>query len=88
MVTYKQALTNTRGASIKRTLKDIKIGEAFKWMPPVKGGVRPDVWCVKLSSNFLSGMPVYNNNLLWTPIEGHHAGYVFTDTGKGEVYQP
>lgn len=90
MVTIKQALTNTHGASIRRTIADLKIGEAFKWVKP---RCEDGAWCVRVQpSSCLSirtespQYPHYPN--FWMPIEGRHVGCIFGDLNQQEVHQP
>ncbi len=83
MVTIKQALTNTHGASIRRTIADIEVGEAFKWVV-IRG--RAIGWCMRLSNEVAK--PELNLPYAWTPVEGEAVGMVFGDEGKAEIHQP
>lgn len=83
MLTIKQALTNTHGASIKRTIKDIELGEAFKWVKQRDYG---DYWCVRVGAY---GHQIFTNTAYhWMPLEGPRVGTVWIDTGEAEIHQP
>lgn len=91
MVTIKQALTNTHGVSIRRTIKDLKVGEAFKWKDELGSPIRAfNLWCVKL--NPAAGLKVSCDNeikeYLWCYIEGNVPGRILYDDGKAEIHQP
>lgn len=94
MVTIKQALTNTHGVSIRRTIKDLKVGEAFKWKYDKGSLVHSDVWCVRLQGSDLLRSQIYENgewkniDYLWSFLEGPLAGRLFYNDGKWEIHQP
>lgn len=89
MVTIKQALTNTHGVSIRRTIKDLKVGEAFQWFAPDqdlfpfrKG------WCVRVKTG--PGLSITGGlyPFFWMCLEGAAAGIIFSDKGEAEIHQP
>lgn len=94
MVTIKQALTNTHGAALRRTLKDIKVGEAFKWKEYRHASPRDNVWCVRVA-DYTNGLVVSSvltekrvEGYLWMPLEGDFAGMLYVDSGNAEIHQP
>lgn len=96
MVTIKQALTNTHGASIRRTIKDLKVGEAFQWFAPDQNSSPfRKGWCVRVELARNTGtttphLSITNNKhpYFWMRLEGEAAGLIFSDTGEAEIHQP
>lgn len=84
MVTIKQALTNTHGASIKRTIADVEFGEAFKWVKPRDGS---DVWCVRVGS-YRGDIFMHSKCYHWMPLEGPRVGTIWIDANVEEIHQP
>lgn len=86
MFTIENAFKGTKEAAPLRTLRDLKVGEAFKWARLRDSG---DVWCARVGTN-VGGVFKDNSNVYWMPLEGRNAGYIYTDyTGeREEVLQP
>lgn len=89
MVTIKQALTNTHGVSIRRTIKDLKVGEAFQWFTPDQNS-HPfrKGWCVRVKT--VPGLSITGGlyPFFWMCLEGEAAGTIFSDKGEAEIHQP
>lgn len=88
MVTIKQALTNTHDMSIRRTIKDLKVGEAFQWFAPDQN-LFPfrKGWCVRVETVPHLSITGGKHPYFWMHLEGKAAGLIFSDTGETEIHQ-
>jgi hypothetical protein len=89
MVTIKQALTNTHGVSIRRTIKDLKVGEAFQWFAPDQNSFPfRKGWCVRVETVPYLSITGDKHPYFWMRLEGEAAGLISSDTGEAEIHQP